>query len=179
MRDGDAPMKSKICEGENRRNGRRPHFFLGVLYYTRAVRLQFNKSKLISCSKTLKCHGKTSRYITNGCQILIGRRCCAHQYLSIQGITKLYSNSLLCRGNHDNTLDLRLIDLRLIDLCISGEVWVNNVRIVGLTKVKNGVIYAVEDYLFTEHLTEHLKSINSPRRDEESEVGSTIIEIIV
>ncbi len=36
--------------------------------------------------------------------------------------------------------------------------WVNNVRIVGLTKVKNGIIFAVEDYLYSENLKEHLNS---------------------
>ena len=49
----------------------------------------------------------------------------------------------------------------------AGELWVNSVRIVGLTKVKNGVIFAIEDYLYADALAEHLDSGNKKKKKKE------------
>lgn len=53
--------------------------------------------------------------------------------------------------------------------------WVNNVKIVGWTKVNNGVIFAVEDYLFTEHIGQHLKPF--PRSEDDGKEGESSNEI--
>ena len=45
----------------------------------------------------------------------------------------------------------------------------NSVRILGLTKVKNGVIFAIEDYLYADALSEHLDS-NKKKKEKENEV---------
>lgn len=37
---------------------------------------------------------------------------------------------------------------------VAGELWVNNVQIIGWTKVDNGIVLALEDYLYTEHIEE-------------------------
>ena len=44
----------------------------------------------------------------------------------------------------------------------------NSVRILGLTKVDNGVIFAIEDYLYADALAEHLDS-NSKKKKKEKE----------
>ena len=40
-------------------------------------------------------------------------------------------------------------------------------RIVGLTKVKNGVIFAIEDYLYADALAEHLDSGKKRKKKKE------------
>ena len=52
----------------------------------------------------------------------------------------------------------------------TGELWVNKVRILGLTKVKNGVIFAIEDYLYADALAEHLDSNKKKKKEKENEV---------
>ena len=55
----------------------------------------------------------------------------------------------------------------------AGEIWVNSVRILGLTKVKNGVIFAIEDYLYADALAEHLdsnKKKKKKKKEKENEV---------
>ena len=37
-------------------------------------------------------------------------------------------------------------------------------RILGLTKVRNGVIFAIEDYLYADALAEHLDSGSSKKK---------------
>ena len=39
---------------------------------------------------------------------------------------------------------------------LPGEAWVNNVKILGWSQVKNGIIISIEDFLFTEHIDPEL-----------------------
>lgn len=58
------------------------------------------------------------------------------------------------------------------DVNFSGEFFVNDVPIVGWSKVPNGIIYALKDFLYTEHIEPHLNAI--PRdynsNNEENEI---------
>ena len=53
---------------------------------------------------------------------------------------------------------------------IAGEAWVNNVKILGWSQVKNGIIISIEDFLFTEHIDPDL--ISFPRELENEVDGN-------
>ena len=54
----------------------------------------------------------------------------------------------------------------------AGELWVNDVQIIGWTKVRNGVVFALSDYLYTEHIEPSLQAI--PRDYKKQQMSNEI-----
>eukprot|EP00094_Tigriopus_californicus_P001544 TCALIF_01493-PA protein Name:"Protein of unknown function" AED:0.04 eAED:0.04 QI:513/0.8/1/1/0.8/0.66/6/259/724 len=56
----------------------------------------------------------------------------------------------------------------------NGELWVNEAKIIGWTKVKNGVIFAVDDYLFTKDIKDKLDKDASSEEVLNNEISQDI-----
>lgn len=59
-------------------------------------------------------------------------------------------------------------------IIFAGELWVNEAKIIGWTKVKNGVIFAVDDYLFTKDIKDKLVKKNSAEEVLNNEISQDI-----
>ncbi len=55
-----------------------------------------------------------------------------------------------------------------------GELWVNDVAILGWAQVPNGVIFSLSDYLYTEHIEPDLKAFS--REIPEQQIGNEIVD---
>ena len=55
------------------------------------------------------------------------------------------------------------VSIFIFTLFLTGQLWVNNVQIVGWTQMTNGVILALDNYLYTEHVKDDME----PRTEED------------